>query len=147
MKNHVGELICELFIRIINGWPGSAGVPHTRAPGAVGSSWAWRIFQRALCFPADVSLGYLLPINTDKNTEPLLEKGGGFCESCWEMAPGAISGHELGDRAAQFRNGAICFQEYFSYGMSSLSSGCCQHAEETYMSSSLNFRALPLPKP
>lgn len=31
-----------------------------------------------LCFPADVSLGYSLLINTDENTEAVLEKGGGF---------------------------------------------------------------------
>lgn len=115
-------------------------LPHVWAPGAMGSSWAWSIFQGILCFPADVSLGYLLPINTDKSTETVLEKGGGSCAILLGNGSGAISGHELGDWAVQYGNGAVCFQKYFSYVTSLLSSGCCQHAEETCMRSFFNFQ-------
>lgn len=93
---------------------------QTKALGAMGRSWAWSIFQGILCFPADVSLGYSLPINTDENTEPVLEKGEVPVQSCWEMAPGAISGQELGSGCSVWKWSCLLPKALFLRNVSAL---------------------------
>lgn len=113
LENHFSELIGELFIRIIHEWPGSVGhSSHTRRHrGAMGTSWAWSIS----CVFLQMCRWVIHCPSTQIKTQRLCwRKGEVPVQSCWEMAPGAISGHELGDGAVLYGNGAVCFQKYFS---------------------------------
>lgn len=63
----------------MGGWALWDTAPTHAGMGGHGQILALEHFPGHPVFPADVSLGYSLPINSDKNTEPVLEKGGGSC--------------------------------------------------------------------